>query len=49
MIHIRNYDGYKPLEELSAYPLQYHRRKEAVMNVLIARGRKFLGLRGVYY
>jgi hypothetical protein len=49
MIHIRNYDGYKPLEELSAYPLQYHRRKEAVTNVLIARGRKFLGLRGVHH
>jgi hypothetical protein len=46
---IRIYDGYKPLEELSAYPLQYHRRKEAVTNALIARGKKFLSLQGVHH
>ncbi|CZR60683.1 uncharacterized protein PAC_10579 [Phialocephala subalpina] len=46
---IRSYNGYKPLEELDAYPLQYSRRRESITNSLIARGKKFLGLRDVHH
>lgn len=49
MVRIRNYDGYKPLEELSAYPLQYHTRKEAITNALMTRGKRFLGFRGIHH
>jgi hypothetical protein len=46
-LSISEYTGYKPLESLSAYPLQYHPHKEAITKSLIARGKKFIGLRGI--
>jgi hypothetical protein len=48
-LRIDRYDGYKPLEQLNAYPLQYCLHKDAITNSLIARGQKFLGLRGVHH
>ena len=48
-LRIYEYDGYKPLESLRAYPLQHHKRKEAITNSLITRGKKFLGLRGIHH
>jgi hypothetical protein len=44
-IRIRWYDGYKPLQELSAYPLRYHPRQDEIMESLKTRGRKYAAMR----
>lgn len=48
-LYINGYRGYKPLEELQSCPLQYMQRKDAITASLIARGKKFLELRGVHH
>jgi hypothetical protein len=48
-LSIKPYDGYRPLERLRIFPLQYHLDKDNIMEQLIVRGRKMMSLRGVHY
>jgi hypothetical protein len=48
-LYIKPYDGYRPLERLNIFPLQYHHDKDAIKEELIARGTKMMSLRGVHY
>jgi len=48
-IRISAFDGTKPITQLEAFPLTYHPAKEAVKEQLIARGKKFVELRGYHY
>lgn len=43
------YDNYKAFEELEVFPLQYHPNKEAIIEAMLARGRKFISLHGVHH
>jgi hypothetical protein len=47
--YIKPYDGYRPLERLKIFPLEYHHDKDTIREELIARGRKMMSLRGVHY
>ncbi|KAE9362679.1 P-loop containing nucleoside triphosphate hydrolase protein [Stipitochalara longipes BDJ] len=47
--YIRPFDGFQGLDQLKVFPLQYHNEQDRVKAALIARGRKFVGLRGVHY
>ncbi|KAH8728463.1 P-loop containing nucleoside triphosphate hydrolase protein [Phaeosphaeriaceae sp. PMI808] len=42
--YIRWYDGYRPLQELSIYPLRFHPRQHEIYESLVARGRKYVSL-----
>ncbi|QVM10240.1 hypothetical protein D8B26_004901 [Coccidioides posadasii str. Silveira] len=44
---IKPYNGYKRLEDLEIFPLEYHRDCEAIRESQVARGKKFVGLQGV--
>ncbi|KAH7125101.1 P-loop containing nucleoside triphosphate hydrolase protein [Dendryphion nanum] len=46
-VFIRWYDGYRPLQELNVYPLQFHPRQEEIYQSLIQRGRKYVALREI--
>jgi hypothetical protein len=46
-IRIQWYDGYRPLEELSVYPLRFHPRQHEIYQSLVVRGRKYVLLREV--
>ncbi|KAK4497851.1 hypothetical protein PRZ48_010506 [Zasmidium cellare] len=48
-LHIKPYDGYKPLRELECYPLQYHPDPARVKRDLIARANKYLSLLGIHF
>jgi len=48
-VFISQYDGYKPLTELTAFPLQYHQDSKALKKKLISRGRKYISLAGIHY
>ncbi|RDL38442.1 uncharacterized protein BP5553_02782 [Venustampulla echinocandica] len=47
--YIDPYQGHIPLKHLRAFPLQYHPNKHEITAAMIARGRKFIALRGVHY
>ena len=46
---IDHYEGYKPLVDLSIYPLRYHPMCEHIKEALILRGRKYLSLCGIQH
>ncbi|KAH6723045.1 P-loop containing nucleoside triphosphate hydrolase protein [Leptodontidium sp. MPI-SDFR-AT-0119] len=46
---IHEYDGYRPLESLKIYPLEYHSDKNAITRDVVKRGKKMVSLRGVHY
>ena len=46
---IHPYDGYKALQDLTVMPLQYYPKKEALRAVMIARGKKFVGLHKIHH
>jgi hypothetical protein len=46
-IYIRWYEGYRPLQELSVYPLRFHPRQHEIYQSLVARGREYVLLREV--
>ena len=48
-LHIRPFDGYKRLEDLHCFPLDYHFNKHKIVTSLVARGRKFISLRGAHH
>jgi len=49
VIEILAFTGNTRIDSLSAFPLAYHHDKEQVREKLIARGRKFLKLRGTHH
>jgi hypothetical protein len=46
---IRPYDGYKALADLNVVPLQYHPNKDSIVEKMVARGKKFIGLHGIHH
>ncbi|TVY82813.1 putative 26S proteasome regulatory subunit-like protein [Lachnellula suecica] len=46
---IEHYGGFMPLERLTIFPLKYHSSKDIVTSVAIARGQKYISLRGTHY
>ena len=48
-ITIRSYDGYKPLIHLLAKPLNYHPDKNAIIERMVQRGKKYTSLRGTHH
>ncbi len=46
---IRPYQNYERLEVLKVFPLEYHPNKDFITSKLVARGRKFVALRGVHH
>jgi hypothetical protein len=46
---IRPYDGYKALADLNVVPLQYHPNKNSIIEKMVARGKKFIGLHGIHH
>ncbi len=45
---MRYYNGYRPLEQLRAFPLRYHPEQDAIRTSLVARGKKYMGLHTKY-
>lgn len=43
--YIRWYDGYRPLQELKVYPLQFHPHADEIRQALTARGREYVRLK----
>ena len=43
------YEGYRPLTELTAYPLKYHLMHEQIRQTLVQRGRSYISLSGVQH
>jgi hypothetical protein len=48
-VSIYPYEGYVPFTKLSVYPLEYHQRKDEIMKKMVARGLKYVSLRGVHH
>lgn len=48
-IYIRPYKNYKRIDELPIFPFEYHSNKEAISKALVARGRKFINLKGIHH
>ncbi|KAH8790277.1 P-loop containing nucleoside triphosphate hydrolase protein [Hyaloscypha finlandica] len=46
---IETYEGYRPLDNLAIFPLEYHPEKDAVTKTALERGKKMVALRGVHY
>jgi hypothetical protein len=46
---IRPFDGYQGLDKLKIFPLQYHPEKDRIKSSLVARGKNFVGFRGVHH
>lgn len=46
---IRPYDGYKALKDLVVTPLQYHPNRNSIIEKMVMRGRKFIGLHGIHH
>lgn len=46
---IRKYDGYKPLIDLVAKPLNYHPDKESIIERMIQRGKKYTSFHGIHH
>ncbi len=47
--YICSYEGYRNLQELAVFPLNYHPDKDDIMKKLVARGQKFVRLHGIHY
>lgn len=43
------YDGYKDLKDLVVTPLQYHPNRNSIIETMVMRGRKFIGLHGIHH
>lgn len=48
-IKFKQYEGCKPLCELTAFPLHFHPEKERIRHDLLERGRKFLSHCGIHH
>ena len=48
-ISIKQYEGCKPIRELSAIPLHLHPKEERIRYDLLKRGRKYLSLGGIHH
>ena len=48
-VRISHYDGYKPLQELEIFPLEYHQQQESIKASLLQRGEKYVSLRGIHH
>ena len=46
---IRPYDGYKPLIDLIAKPLNYHPDKKSIIERMVQRGKKYTSLHGIHH
>ncbi len=46
---IRPYDGYKPLIDLIAKPLNYHPDKKSIIERMVQRGKKCTSLHGIHH
>lgn len=46
---IQHYDGFKPLQELSYFPLHHHPEKDRIQRELVARGRRYVSLLGIHH
>lgn len=46
---IRSYDGYKPLVDLIAKPLNYHPEKKSIIEKMVQRGKKYTSLHGIHH
>lgn len=47
--YIQHYDGFKPLHELTYFPLQHHPEKDRIRQELIARGKRYVSLLGIHH
>ena len=47
--YIHRYEDYRSLKQLDVYPLQYAPRAAEIRSEMIARGQKFVALRGIHY
>ena len=48
-VNIRSYDGYKPLVDLIAKPLNYHPDKKSIIERMVQRGKKYTSLHGIHH
>ena len=48
-LYVRRYEDYRSLKQLPVYPLQYAPQPAEIRREMIARGQKFVSLRGVHY
>jgi hypothetical protein len=46
---IHPYEGHVPFTALRVYPLKYHDKKDEIMKRMVARGMKYVSLRGVHH
>jgi hypothetical protein len=46
---IRPYNDYKALKDLKIYPLEYHPNKDAIVEAMVTRGKKFVALHGKHH
>ena len=46
---IKQYEGSRPIQELTYIPLDFHPEKEQIQQRLLTRGRKFLSLCGIHH
>lgn len=49
VMRICSYEGVRALQELNVMPLQYHQDHEKLKTKLIARGKRYVGLKGQHY
>ena len=47
--HLRPYNGYKPLMDLIAKPLNYHPDKKSIIERMVQRGKKYTRLHGTHH
>ena len=48
-VNIRSYDGYNPLVDLIAKPLNYHPDKKSIIERMVQRGKKYTSLHGIHH
>ena len=48
-LYISEYKNLRKIRDLYAFPLKYHQNVEEVKTFLLARGKKFVSLAGIYY
>ena len=48
-LRVRGYDHYKPLTKLAVFPLRFHSDTAAIYKDVVARGKRYIGLRGVHH
>ena len=49
IVDISHYDGYKPLNELEMFPLEYHPQRDSIKRNILQRGEKYVSLRGIHH